>query len=76
MAKILLGSDFLTTLCNALGLEKVKRIVLDAEMDNAVIVYVEMLGDEKLLDIATSLNGVDIQVRAVKDMPANKTNES
>lgn len=40
--------------------ERVRRVVIDAHIDRAVIMHVERFGDERLLAVAASLNGVQI----------------
>ncbi len=37
-----------------------RRVVVDAALDSATIVYVELIGDERMLKVATSLKGVEI----------------
>lgn len=39
---------------------RVRRIVIDAEAGHVVRVYVERFGDERLLDVAQALGGVEI----------------
>jgi hypothetical protein len=43
--------------------DKVRRVVIDANVGDAVVVYVERWADERLLSVATTLEG--IQVRGV-----------
>lgn len=38
----------------------VRRVVIDASIDDAVRVYVERIGDERLLNVALTLAGVEI----------------
>jgi hypothetical protein len=38
----------------------VRRIVIDAEADNPVKIYIEQYGDERLLKVAQTLDGVEI----------------
>lgn len=40
--------------------EWVRRVVIDAQVNHAVTVYVERYGDERLLAVATALDGVEI----------------
>jgi len=50
--KIISGAALLELLIPALSLDhKVRRIVLDIPFDDAVTVYIEQLGDERLLQI-------------------------
>ena len=46
-------------------LDYVRRIVIDAEAGNAVKIYVERFGDERLLNVALTLEGIEVssQVR-------------
>lgn len=39
----------------------VRRVVIDASVDSAVVMYVERYGDERLLAVATTLDGVEIR---------------
>lgn len=41
--------------------EYVRRVVIDASVDGAVVMYVERYGDERLLTVATTLDGVEIR---------------
>jgi hypothetical protein len=41
--------------------EPVKRFVIDADASNAVKLYVERWGDERLLKVALTLEGIEIQ---------------
>lgn len=40
--------------------DRVRRIVIDANAKDVVVMYVERYGDERLIDVATTLNGVEI----------------
>jgi hypothetical protein len=40
--------------------ESIRRIVIDAEARNAVKIYVERWGDERLLQVAPTLDGIEI----------------
>lgn len=59
----ILGRRFLETLADAgvitVG-ESVRRVVIDADVDGPVCLYVERYGDERLLSVATSLTGIEI----------------
>lgn len=46
--------------------DHVRRVVIDASYDGAVVMYVERYGDERLLQVVTSLDGVQIRERARK----------
>jgi hypothetical protein len=58
------GRYFLQALVDAgiiqLG-DYVRRVVIDAAVDSAVTVYVERYGDARMLDVATTLHGVEIR---------------
>ena len=53
MARIIQGNPFHERLCAALGIDpkKTRRIVLDVSVDDAISVYIEQYGDERLLDL-------------------------
>jgi hypothetical protein len=40
--------------------EYISRIVIDAQVSQPVRMYIERLGDERLLDVAVSLQGVEV----------------
>jgi hypothetical protein len=40
--------------------DKVSRIVIDAQQGRAVMLYVERFGDERLLKVAQTLDGIEI----------------
>lgn len=39
----------------------VRRIVIDASIDSAVKVYIERIGDERILDVAPLLTGLNVR---------------
>lgn len=41
--------------------ERVRRIVIDAQLGHAVVVHVERIGDQRLLELARTLDGVEIR---------------
>jgi len=47
------------------SIDDVRRIVIDAEAGHLVMMYVEHIGDERLLQVAQTLQG--IEVRGVPD---------
>lgn len=62
--KPIAGAQFLSALRSAGVIgddDLVRRVVIDADMDNVVQVYVERVGDERLLSVATTLKGVEIR---------------
>ena len=42
--------------------ERVRRVVIDARFGSVPVVYVERLGDERLLSVVQTLGGVEIDV--------------
>lgn len=40
--------------------ERIRRIVIDAQAGNVVVIHVERFGDERLLDVVRSLEGVEV----------------
>jgi hypothetical protein len=49
--------------------ERVRRVVIDASADNAVVMYVERYGDSRLIEVVLALTGVEIRQT---DKPAEK----
>lgn len=41
--------------------ESIRRIVIDIQAMQAVVMYVERWGDERLLDVVPTLDGVEIR---------------
>lgn len=41
--------------------ERIRRIVIDAEADSAVLIHVERYGDKRLLDVVRTLDGINVQ---------------
>ena len=50
---ILLGREYIVKVALALGIDslRIRRVIIDAQHDNAVLCYVEFFGDERLYDI-------------------------
>jgi hypothetical protein len=40
--------------------ETIRRVVIDAQAGEAVVMYIERWGDERLLQVATTLEGIEI----------------
>jgi hypothetical protein len=40
--------------------EHYRRIVIDAQYDHAVMIYAERFGDERLLNVALTLDGIEV----------------
>lgn len=62
--RIIIGREWARRVCEALGLDaqRVRRIVVDAQPDEALHVYVEYLGDERMLSVSfPSPDGVEIK---------------
>lgn len=68
--KIITGNKYGEILATALGIDasRVRRIVLDVQLENIVIAYVEMVGDERLLNISQSFEGVELKVINAMDV--------
>lgn len=51
--RVAMGGDLMAAIANAIGVDgqKCRRIVLDAPYDGAVVVYVEMLTDTRILEL-------------------------
>jgi hypothetical protein len=50
--------------------DRVRRVIIDAAVQEPVVVYVERYGDKRLLEIAPALTGVEIRnVAAPTDCP-------
>jgi hypothetical protein len=49
--------------------ERVRRVIIDAQVDHATMVYVERFGDERLLRIAPALTGMEIHRDEPKATP-------
>ena len=58
----ILGQDLAILIAKGLGLDplKVRRVVLDVGVNCAVVAYVELIGDERLIEIDWSGLGVEI----------------
>lgn len=41
--------------------EHIRRIVIDAQDSRPVVIHVERFGDERLLDVARTLDGVEVR---------------
>ena len=56
------GRAFLDVLADAGIIDRnaIKRVVIDVPFDGPVQIYVELVGDERLLNVATTLEGIEI----------------
>jgi hypothetical protein len=63
MVRLIASKEFVRALKSA-GIigegEHVRRVVIDALVDSPVIVYIERFGDDRLLQVARALDGVEI----------------
>lgn len=41
--------------------EFIRRIVIDAKVDEIVVMHIERLGDTRLLDVVRTLDGIEIR---------------
>lgn len=48
--------------------DRVRRVVIDAAIDEPLILYVERFGDARMLEIASSLDGIEMRVVNVEDL--------
>jgi hypothetical protein len=73
MSKIVPGNNFIDMAAQALGIEArlVRRIVVDAQIGDVLIVHVELYGDEDMLNVAQTLEGVKITRVAREASDAN-----
>ena len=63
---VIYGSKFAQALLDAGVIraeDRVRRVVIDASADGPIVMYVERYGDERLLEVVTSLDGVEIHER-------------
>ncbi len=58
-----IGDVFAQEVCRALGIDPVTthRIVIDIQGGKPVVVHVELYGDDKLLSVVRTLDGVEIE---------------
>jgi hypothetical protein len=64
LPKRILGRRFLDALGEAGIIKKgdyVRRVIIDANMTDALTMYVERYGDERMLAVALGLSGFEIQ---------------
>ena len=68
MSDIIHSMEFAKLLCPALGLDinRVRRLVLDLKSGNIPIVYVELVGDKRLLEINQTFDGIKFDVKYVE----------
>jgi hypothetical protein len=73
--KIIAGTDFLRTICDAINVDfnAVRRVVLDVSYNEAVFIYVEQLGTDKLLNINMQSDGIKLSEISVVKKVGNVT---
>jgi hypothetical protein len=62
----MLGERFLDVLVAANVIrrgERVRRVVIDAQIGEAVVIHVERFGDTRILDVVQTLAGVEVTAR-------------
>ena len=67
---IIVGESFLNALINAGVIhrgDRVRRVVIDAQIGEAVVIHVERLGDTRVLDVAQTLTGIEITSHAIPE---------
>jgi hypothetical protein len=73
------GDDFLQVLARAgviAAEDRIRRVVIDASVDGAVLLYTERYGDERMLSIETTLRGVQMRVHRVESDVVDTTSSS
>ena len=64
MANLVMGNEYGKQLCEALGINvdesHVNRIVIDVRPDEAIKVYIEMKGSDRLLDVKLPISAVEV----------------
>jgi len=61
MSEMITGRELGKQVADALGLKNTRRIILDMPMDDVCLVYVEMIGTDKLFEV--DFNGVDYKIK-------------
>lgn len=49
--------------------ERIRRLVIDAQVGHCVVIHVERFGDERLLDVVRSLEGVEVHCGGEVELP-------
>ena len=63
MSRLVHGKQFLAWLSdNGIVPERTRRVVIDAAVNAAVMVYTEQFGDERLIDVRLLDPGVEVRV--------------
>ena len=61
MSTMIAGNDLGKRVADALGLKNTRRIILDMGINCACLVYVEMVGDDRLYEV--DFNGVNYEIK-------------
>ena len=61
MSILISGRDLGAKVADALGLKNTRRIILDMSLDDVCLVYVEMIGDDRLYEI--DFNGAQYEIK-------------
>ena len=60
--KYIQGKEFGKEVSKKLGLENARRIIIDCQLDGAVIIYTELIGDERLYNINMDKLPTEIEI--------------
>ena len=60
--KYIQGKEFGKEVSKKLGLENARRIIIDCQLDGAVIIYAELIGDERLYNINMDKLPTEIEI--------------
>ena len=60
--KVARGMEFGKEVVSKLGLENARRIIIDISLDGLVIIYAELIGDERLYNINMDKLPTDIEL--------------
>ena len=63
--KTVRGMEFGKEVCNKLGLENARRIIIDIGLDDVVIIYAELIGDERLYNI--NMDKLPTEIEEIKE---------
>ena len=59
------GKEFGKEVSKKLGLENARRIIIDCQLDGAVIIYTELIGDERLYSI--NLDKLPLEIEMMQE---------
>ena len=63
--KAIRSAEFGKEVSNKLGLENTRRIIIDIELDDIVLIYAELIGDERLYNI--NMNKLPTEIEKIKE---------